>query len=45
MSEDKALAARMQDLLAEWNVNKPVQGHIKPSDALDVSLDHAGFKC
>ena len=38
MSEDKSLAARTQDLVSEWNLNKPIQGNIKPSAALDVSL-------
>jgi hypothetical protein len=37
MSEDKSLAARTQDLVNEWNLNKPIQGNIKPSAALDVS--------
>ena len=37
ISEDKALATRTGDLLGEWNINKPIQGNIKPSDALDVS--------
>ena len=37
MSEDKSLAGRTQDLVSEWNINKPIQGNIKPSNALDVS--------
>ena len=38
MSEDKSLAARTQDLVNEWNLNKPIQGNIKPTTALDVSV-------
>lgn len=34
VAEDKAVESRTGDLLNEWEKAKPVEGSIKPSDAL-----------
>lgn len=34
VSEDKAVEARTNDFLIDWERNKPVEGHLRPDDAL-----------
>ncbi|GLV39725.1 Dynein heavy chain 64C [Carabus blaptoides fortunei] len=34
VSEDKAVEARTNDFLVDWERNKPVEGHLRPDDAL-----------
>lgn len=34
VSEDKAVESRTNDFLIDWERNKPVEGHLRPDDAL-----------
>ncbi|XP_071453347.1 dynein heavy chain, cytoplasmic isoform X3 [Hetaerina americana] len=34
VAEDKAVEARTSDFLGEWEKGKPVEGHLRPNDAL-----------
>ncbi|RZC33924.1 Dynein heavy, DHC N2, AAA 9 and/or MT domain containing protein [Asbolus verrucosus] len=34
VSEDKAVESRTNDFLSDWERSKPVEGHLKPDDAL-----------
>ncbi|XP_004348847.1 dynein heavy chain [Capsaspora owczarzaki ATCC 30864] len=41
IAEDRATAAKVGELLAEWEAEKPVQGHLRPENALKCI---AGFE-
>ena len=34
VAEDKAVESRTQDYLADWEKTKPVEGHMRPDEAL-----------
>lgn len=35
VSEDKAVEDRTQDYLGDWEKTKPVEGHVRPDEALE----------